>query len=56
MVVPVLVVVPVRQMYVRGAAPDGPVAWALADAALRNVRWLEHPDLQLKLNMSREWA
>ncbi|GLI61111.1 hypothetical protein VaNZ11_003362 [Volvox africanus] len=32
-------------MYARGASPSGPTAWALAEGLMRNIRWMEQPQL-----------
>ncbi|GIL81242.1 hypothetical protein Vretimale_1167 [Volvox reticuliferus] len=37
-------------MYARGASPSGPIAWALAEGLMRNIRWKEQPQLPPTFN------
>ncbi|GIL58387.1 hypothetical protein Vafri_13527 [Volvox africanus] len=37
-------------MYARGASPSGPTVWALAEGLMRNIRWMEQPQLPATFN------
>lgn len=39
-------------MYFQNANPSGPVPWALAEAYIRNLRWLENTGPRLSLNVT----